>query len=40
VEQLLTMTTCEPEYSAAERMIVSGRLTAVQTRAEGPPPNL
>jgi len=40
VEQLLTMTTCEPEYSAAERMIVSGRLTAVQTRADGPPPNL
>lgn len=40
VEELLTMTTCEPEYSAEERMIVSGRLTSVQSRADGPPPNL
>jgi len=40
VEPLLTMTTCEPEYSAAERMIVSGRLTSSRPRAEGPPPGL
>ena len=39
-EPLLTMTTCEPEYSAAERMIVSGRLTASRARADGPPPRL
>lgn len=34
---LLTMTTCEPEYSAAERLIVSGRLTAHTPRSAGPP---
>lgn len=37
-EPLLTMTTCEPEYPAAERMVVSGRLTATRSRAGGPPP--
>lgn len=40
VEPLLTMTTCEPEYSAAERMIVSGRLTSTRPRSDGPPPEL
>lgn len=39
-ERLLTMTTCEPEYSAAERMIVSGRLTSTRSRAQGRPPGL
>ena len=34
---LLTMTTCEPEYSAAERLIVMGRLTGHQPREAGPP---
>lgn len=34
---LLTMTTCEPEYSAAERLIVVGRLTARTPRSAGPP---
>lgn len=39
-EPLLTMTTCEPEYSAAERMIVSGRLSSKRARTDGPPPGL
>lgn len=34
---LLTMTTCEPEYSAAERLIVRGRLTGHRPRDAGPP---
>ena len=34
---LLTMTTCEPEYSAAERLIVTGRLTEHRPRDAGPP---
>lgn len=34
---LLTMTTCEPEYSAEERLIVMGRLTARTPRSAGPP---
>lgn len=35
--RLLTMTTCNPEYSARERLIVSAELTASDDKAAGPP---
>jgi sortase A len=35
--KLLTMTSCNPPYSAAERIIVHAVQTDVQPRAEGPP---
>lgn len=34
---LLTMTTCEPEYSAAQRLILRAELTARTPRSAGPP---
>jgi sortase A len=39
-ERLLTMTTCHPPYSAAERMIAHGVLTDTRSRADGPPPGV
>jgi sortase A len=34
---LLTMTTCEPEYSAAQRLVLRAELTARTPRSAGPP---
>jgi sortase A len=39
-ERLLTLTTCHPQYSARERLIVQAELTAATARADGPPPAL
>ncbi|MBC7372912.1 MAG: class E sortase [Frankiales bacterium] len=36
-ERLLTMTTCNPEYSAAQRLIVSATLTATDRKSDGLP---
>lgn len=36
-ERLLTFTTCNPEYSARQRLIVLSVLSDVTPRAEGPP---
>lgn len=36
-ESLLTMTTCEPEYSAAQRLVLRAELTAQTPRDTGPP---
>jgi sortase A len=36
-ERLLTLTTCHPQYSARERLIVQAELTASTARADGPP---
>jgi sortase A len=36
-QRLLTFTTCTPEYSASHRLVVHGRLVAVQPRSSGPP---
>jgi sortase A len=36
-EQLLTLTTCHPRYSARQRMVVSATLTAEQGKDAGPP---
>lgn len=36
-EPLLTMTTCHPEYSAKQRLIVSAELTASAATSAGPP---
>ena len=35
--RLLTMTTCHPEFSAKQRLIVSAELTATEAKADGPP---
>lgn len=37
-ERLLTLTTCHPPYSAAERMITHAKLAGVRARGLGPPP--
>jgi len=39
-KRLLTMTTCNPEYSAKQRLIVSAELTATSAKADGLPPAL
>jgi sortase A len=36
-EQLLTLTTCHPRYSARQRMVVLAGLTAEQGKDAGPP---
>jgi len=36
-EQLLTLTTCHPRYSARQRMVVQATLTAEQGKDAGPP---
>ncbi len=36
-ERLLTMTTCNPKYSARERLIVSATLTAASRKSDGLP---
>ena len=36
-EQLLTMTTCHPRFSARQRMVVSARLTATDAKSAGTP---
>ena len=36
-ERLLTMTTCNPKYSAKERLIVSAKLTAASRKSDGLP---
>ena len=36
-KRLLTMTTCNPKYSARERLIVSAELTAASRKSDGPP---
>lgn len=39
-EQVLTLTTCHPRFSARERMIVSGDLESSLPKADGNPPAL
>lgn len=39
-QRLLTLTTCHPEYSAKQRMIVTARLEAALPKAAGAPPAL
>jgi len=39
-EQLLTLTTCHPKYSARQRLIVSATLTEQRAKADGPPAEL
>ena len=39
-ERLLTLTTCNPKYSAKTRLIVHARLESAQPRSAGPPPGL
>lgn len=39
-EQLLTLTTCHPKYSARQRLIVSATLTEDRDKAAGPPAEL
>ena len=39
-ERLLTLTSCNPPYSAAERIIVHAVQTDVRPRAAGPPPGV
>ena len=34
-KRLLTMTTCNPEYSAAQRLIVTAEMTAPPTAVAG-----
>lgn len=36
-EQLLTLTTCHPKYSAQQRLIISATLTEQRDKADGPP---
>jgi len=35
-ERLITLTTCHPKYSAAERLIVHGRLVETRERVAAP----
>lgn len=37
---VITLTTCNPKYSAAQRLIVSGRLDQTLPKAQGDPPAL
>jgi sortase A len=39
-EQLLTLTTCHPKYSARQRLIVSALLSEDRDKADGPPAGL
>ena len=39
-ERLLTLTTCNPKYSARTRLIVHARLESARPRSSGPPPGL
>jgi sortase A len=39
-QRLLTMTTCNPKYSARQRLIVSAELEATLAKSEGDPPVL
>lgn len=39
-QQLLTLTTCHPRYSAKQRLIVHAHLMAQQDKTEGAPPSL
>lgn len=36
--RLITLTTCHPKYSAAQRLIVHGKLDVAQRKSAGPPP--
>ena len=38
--RVLTLTTCNPRYSAAQRLIVHALLVATQAKSLGPPPEL
>ena len=40
VEGLLTLTTCHPQFSNAERMIVHAMLVESKPKSEGPPAEL
>lgn len=39
-EQLLTLTTCHPKYSARQRLVVRAVLTEERSKADGPPAGL
>jgi sortase A len=39
-ERVLTFTSCNPRYSAAQRIVVHALLTASQPKSAGPPPAL
>jgi sortase A len=39
-ERLLTFTTCNPKYSARERLILFGKLVSAHPKTAGPPPEL
>lgn len=39
-EQLLTLTTCHPKYSARQRLVVRAALTEERAKADGPPEGL
>ena len=38
--RLLTFTSCNPKYSAAQRIVVHAQLTSKQPKSDGPPPAL
>ena len=38
LESLITLTTCHPQFSNAERMIIHGMLTGVETKPGAPQP--
>jgi sortase A len=39
-KKLLTFTTCNPKYSARQRLILFAELTSTRSKAAGPPPEL
>lgn len=39
-QRLITLTTCHPKFSAAERLIIHGELESKQPKSDGEPPEL
>jgi sortase A len=39
-QKLLTLTTCNPKYSARQRLIVTARLQSALPKSQGDPPAL